>query len=244
MTSTTLLLLLLAAAASGPLPAETRQMLVVVTDGWDETQGVAHAFDLDDSGSWRPAFAPVPISLGRTGMAWGLGLHGRGRPDGTEDGPIKREGDGRSPAGAFYLASATGYAADPPPGTRVHYEQATDTMKCVDDPASRQYNRIVDLRNSLRDFDSSEEMRREDELYRLVVVVAHNAVQEPGAGSCIFLHQRRGPGSVTAGCTAFDAGDLDRLVVWLDPEARPALVQLPRDVYDARAEAWRLPALP
>jgi D-alanyl-D-alanine dipeptidase len=241
------LLLALRLAPAEPahvVPAETRQILVVVTEGWDETQGIARAFQQAASGGWEPAMASVPVSLGRTGLAWGLGLHGEGRPGGAAGGAVKREGDGRSPAGVFYLASATGYAENPPPGTRLHYTMATPSLKCVDDPRSRQYNRIVDTSSSLRDFDSFEEMRREDDLYRLVVQVSHNARQQPGGGSCIFLHQRLGPGSVTAGCSAFDAVDLDRVVTWLDPSASPVLVQLPRTTYEGLMRAWDLPALP
>ncbi|HET7293498.1 MAG TPA: L,D-transpeptidase family protein [Vicinamibacteria bacterium] len=219
-------------------------MLVVVTDGWDATQGTARAFERSAAGGWEPALGAVPVSLGRSGLAWGLGLHGEGRPAGTDGGAVKREGDGRSPAGVFYLASATGYAATPPPGVRLHYTMATPSLKCVDDPRSRQYNRIVDTSRSLRDFDSFEDMRRDDDLYRLVVVVAHNALQRPGGGSCIFLHQRLGPGSVTAGCSAFDAAALDRIVGWLDPGAQPVLVQLPRVTYEEVRRAWGLPAPP
>ena len=63
----------------------------------------------------------------------------------------------------------------------------------------------------------------------------------PGGGSCIFLHLRSGPESVTAGCTALDAAPLERLLAWLDPAARPVLVQLPEGEYRARAAAWGLP---
>ena len=75
-----------------------------------------------------------------------------------------------------------------------------------------------------------------------MVWVGHNdAPVEPGAGSCIFLHLRSGPGAVTAGCTAFDAPALERLLAWLDPAARPVLVQLPESEYRGRAAAWGLP---
>ena len=42
--------------------------------------------------------------LGYAGAAWGRGLHGDGAPAGRS-GPVKREGDGRSPAG---IHSASG----------------------------------------------------------------------------------------------------------------------------------------
>jgi len=85
-------------------------------------------------------------------------------------------------------------------------------------------------------------MRRRDDLYRLVVWVGHNdAPVVPGGGSCIFLHLRSGPDATTSGCTAFDAEPMERLLRWLDPAARPVLVQLPEAEYRSRAAAWGLP---
>jgi L,D-peptidoglycan transpeptidase YkuD (ErfK/YbiS/YcfS/YnhG family) len=63
----------------------------------------------------------------------------------------------------------------------------------------------------------------------------------PGGGSCIFLHLRSGPGSVTSGCTAFESEPMERLLRWLDPRARPVLVQLPQAERAARAREWGLP---
>ena len=85
-------------------------------------------------------------------------------------------------------------------------------------------------------------MRREDDLYRLVVWVGHNdAPVAPGGGSCIFLHLRSGPDATTAGCTAFEPEPMERLLRWLDPAARPVLVQLPEAEHRARAAEWGLP---
>jgi D-alanyl-D-alanine dipeptidase len=249
MPSTNLALLLLLAlsarnAAESPVPREARQLLVVVTPGWDDTQGTAFVFNREPRQGWRPARAAgMPVSIGRTGLAWGRGLHGDRAPAGAAQKPVKREGDGRAPAGVFRLGPATGYGRERPADGHLSYTQATPELKCVDDVASRSYNRIVDTRNVPLDWSSAEDMRREDELYRLVVVVQHNDPPEPGAGSCIFLHQRRGPGSTTAGCTAFDAKDLDSLVGWLDPDAAPVLVQLPRAEYERRRAEWGLPPL-
>jgi L,D-peptidoglycan transpeptidase YkuD (ErfK/YbiS/YcfS/YnhG family) len=116
------------------------------------------------------------------------------------------------------------------------------TLRCVDDVASAFYNRIVDEALVKKDWTSAEDMRRTDELYRLVVVVGHNdSPVTPGGGSCIFLHLRANPTSTTAGCTAFDAAPMEALVRWLDPAKRPVLVQLPRAVYAALRRSWNLP---
>lgn len=93
-----------------------------------------------------------------------------------------------------------------------------------------------------KDWTSAEEMRRPDDLYRLVIRVGHNdAPTQPGSGSCIFLHLRASPAVPTAGCTALEAGRIEHLFRWLDPAARPVLVQLPEAVYRAMARDWALP---
>jgi hypothetical protein len=181
--------------------------------------------------------APIEGSLGRTGLAWGRGLHPQG-----QDGPRKQEGDGKSPAGVFDLRLVTGYAPSAPAGTRLPYRQATATLRCVDDVRSAHYNRLADEAKTRKDWTSAEDMRRNDELYRLVVWVGHNdAPVVPGGGSCIFLHLRAGPESTTSGCTAFELEPMERLLRWLDPVARPVLVQLPEAEYRRRAAGWGLP---
>jgi len=73
--------------------------------------------------------------------------------------------------------------------------------------------------------------------------VGHNdAPVEPGRGSCIFLHLRTSASATTAGCTAFDDAPMERLVRWLDPAARPVLVQLPQGTLRALAAEWGLPS--
>jgi L,D-peptidoglycan transpeptidase YkuD (ErfK/YbiS/YcfS/YnhG family) len=226
------------APAALPVPADSRQLVLSVSAGWDSTQALLQAYERGSAAApWAPIGAPFEASLGRSGLGWGRGLH----PGGLL-GPQKREGDGRSPAGVFELRGATGYDAERPAGLRLPYRAATPTLRCVDDARSRFYNQLVDESAVARDWSSAEQMRRGDELYRRVVWVGHNdAPVEPGGGSCIFLHLRPGPDSVTSGCTAFEPDAMERLLRWLDPRARPVLVQLPQAEREARAAAWGLP---
>ncbi len=226
-------------APASPVPPQSRQLLLVRAASWNASSGVARLYVRDAAtGPWRPASPSIPVSLGRAGLAWGRGLHALAHLD----GPIKREGDGRSPAGVFDLRRLTGYDAAPPAGARLPYERATATLRCVDDALSPLYNRLVDEARVAKTWTSAEDMRRADELYRLVVWVGHNdAPVEARAGSCIFLHLRAGPQSVTAGCTAFDTPALEALLAQLDPQARPLLVQLPEAQLRALSAAWDLP---
>jgi L,D-peptidoglycan transpeptidase YkuD (ErfK/YbiS/YcfS/YnhG family) len=233
-----LLILAVLAAASSPLPPASRQIVLSVSASWDATDARVRRYERSGAEApWTAAGDAVGGSLGRTGLAWGKGL----QPSGLQ-GPTKREGDGKSPAGVFHLRLATGYAPVAPPGTRLPYRQATPTLRCVDDPRSAFYNRLVDEREVAKDWSSAEDMRRSDALYRLVVWVAHNdAPAAPDAGSCIFLHLRTAPGSVTAGCTAVDDAPMELLLRWLDPAKRPILVQLPEAAWRSLAAEWGLP---
>jgi L,D-peptidoglycan transpeptidase YkuD (ErfK/YbiS/YcfS/YnhG family) len=76
-----------------------------------------------------------------------------------------------------------------------------------------------------RDWDSNEAMMRHGKLYELGAFIANNPKNVPGDGSCIFMHVWPGPGQGTAGCTAMSVGDLQRVLLWLDPEKHPCLVQ-------------------
>lgn len=228
-----------APATASPIPAHTRQLVTAIVPDWDAPTAELRLW-LRDGDRWRAAGPAWPAVIGRGGAAWGIGLHGDGAPA-NRTGPVKREGDGKSPAGVFALAGTYGYAARPPDGAGLPYTPVDATWKCVDDPASRHYNQIVNARTTAPDWASAEDMRRPDALYAWVVEVAHNATRAPGHGSCIFLHVWGGPDDTTSGCTAMDEPRLAALLAQLSPAASPAFVLLPRAEYDALAPAWNLP---
>jgi D-alanyl-D-alanine dipeptidase len=140
----------------------------------------------------------------------------------------------------FGIGAAYGYDAERK-GVALPYVKATAELRCVDDPKSRHYNRIVSTADTAVDWKSAEYMRREDELYEVAIVVEHNTRQtEPGAGSCIFIHVWRGPDSGMTGCTAMPMETLAVFADWLKPDAT-ALVALPRGEYEALRGPWQLP---
>ena len=161
-------------------------------------------------------------------------------------GPEKHEGDGCAPAGIFAITALFGYADPDTPFARAAKLPclcATRDLKCIDDPASAHYNRIVDQTAIARpDWVSCEDMLRGDERYAVGAVVGHNCDPVvPGAGSCIFLHVWEAPGVPTAGCTAMSLADMTEISAWLDGAAPPLLVQLPQAEYECCREAWGLP---
>jgi L,D-peptidoglycan transpeptidase YkuD (ErfK/YbiS/YcfS/YnhG family) len=223
-----------------PRPAAlraARQLILVRADSWSSTSGELRRYQRGPDGEWAQVSGAVPAVLGRNGLGWGRGLHGE--PPGA---PVKREGDGRAPAGVFDVGPAFGSAPVPPPGTQVNYIAATDTLECVDDPASPHYNGLWDTSLVPRDWRSSEKMLRQDGLYDLGLFIHHNrAPPRRGAGSCIFLHVWKGPAQPTAGCTAIAKEELIEVIRWLDPAALPVFVQLPAPELTRRREPWGLP---
>jgi D-alanyl-D-alanine dipeptidase len=208
-----------------PLPKECRQVVCVTTPTWATSGGTLQRWErADGAESWVKAGDPVDVVVGERGLGWGIGLHGSA----TDDGPRKKEGDRKAPAGVFRLTGSFGRG--PSPVGNLPWQTITATLEAVDDPASRFYNRIVDRKKiGQPDWKSSERMA-EIPVYKLGVVVAHNPQNIPGAGSCIFLHLRREKSSGTAGCTAMQEAPLVTLVRWLDPARQPVLVQFPRAV--------------
>ena len=219
---------------------KARQLIIVTTMGWNSIRGEMERFERTSFGEpWQAIGDKIPVVVGRNGMAWGKGLHGE-IPGGVA---MKKEGDGRSPAGIFALSSAFGYAEQSKIGALgLPYVQAVSTLECVDDVKSAHYNQILD-RKSIRnpDWKSSEQMRRQDDLYRLGVVVDHNAKREAGCGSCIFLHIWDGAGKGTAGCTAMEAAKMEEVLRWLDGKKNPILVQLPQTERRSLQKVWDLP---
>lgn len=242
--------LVLSACAGAPkrdrqaAPIDGAQQLVLVTTAdWNAPRGTVRAFELEQ-GAWREVGAAREVTIGRAGSAWGLGLH-----EAQAEGPQKREGDGRSPAGVFAIGSAFGYPAKLQSSLAYQAMDADDW--CVDVPGSPLYNRIVDAREvgAQAVKDSSEPMRRDlhaggDQRYRIGFVIEHNPAGEDRAGSCIFAHVWKSPTDATAGCTAMSDADMQTLLVWLDRRLNPRFVLLPEAEYLRLRAAWRLPLQP
>ncbi len=222
------------------IPATTKQLVLATVEDWNDVTAELTRFEREPGGAWKAVGGAQPAVIGARGSAWGRGLHGRGAPAGR-GGPVKREGDGKSPAGAFSLGATFGYAPRALPGARAPYAALDDSWVCVDDPRSGRYNRVFDAGGVAADWSSAETMRRADEQYLWVVLVDHNPDAAVGAGSCIFLHLWSGPDSGTAGCTAMDRPVMEELLTWLDPAARPVFVLLPASERAALRGAWALP---
>jgi len=198
--------------------SEHRQVLLVTVPTWTASEGRLQRYRRTDSG-WERVGPPVPVRIGSNGLGRGRGLHGAalGRL------AAKREGDGRAPAGVFALGTAFGPSGAPYDGTWP-WRRVTSYDRFVDDPDSSAYNTWqVEPATGARDWRSAERLSQ----YSLGLVVEHNPPPiEPGAGSAIFLHPWRDADTATVGCTSMDRDALVTLLGWLDPAAKPVLVQV------------------
>lgn len=227
--------------AAGLAWADSRQLVLVTTAGWDANRGTLRTYTKTNSG-WKVAAPAIPVTIGRTGSAWGVGLHP------AQPGLIKKEGDGRSPAGVFNIGIAFGYAESAQ--TALRYTAMSESDYCIDVNASPLYNRIVDTRVVGKEaiVGSTEPMRRDihvngDHRYKIGFVIEHNSKGTPAAGSCIFAHLWKAPGEPTAGCTAMDEPAMRALLAWLQPERRPVFVLLPEHEYARVRVEWKFPEL-
>ena len=149
--------------------------------------------------------------LGEVRAAFGRG--------GVVEAAAKREGDGATPLGTWPLLRVLfrpDRVAAPQTALLVAAMKPDDGW--CDDPADPAYNQPVTHPYPA----SAERMWREDGLYDVVVVLAHNNdPPAPGLGSAIFLHCARGDYATTEGCVALARDNL--LAVLRDAKAGDAL---------------------
>jgi len=226
-------------APQSPLPVGTGQLLLVHAATWTSPWGTLDRYERETTGAWKRVGASIAVDLGRSGMAWGRGLHHV-----PASGPRKTEGDGKSPAGVFTLDRAFGVASRLPDDARgFPYLHTEPTTYCVEDLRSDRYNQIIDATDVHRaTWEKWSELKRPDGLFDWGIIVAQNQ-PEPvrGAGSCVFLHIWRGPHIPTAGCTAMPRDEMELILRWLDPSRKPVLVQLPDLELEKVRSTWSLP---
>jgi L,D-peptidoglycan transpeptidase YkuD (ErfK/YbiS/YcfS/YnhG family) len=129
---------------------------------------------------------------------------------GVVEAEAKREGDGCSPLGVWTIRRVL---FRPDKGGRPETGLPTKALErddgWCDAPADPAYNRPVKLPHVA----SAEKMWRDDGVYDLVGVLAHNDdPPAPGKGSAIFLHLARPDYSPTEGCIALARQDMEALL--------------------------------
>jgi uncharacterized protein YijF (DUF1287 family) len=197
-----------------------RQVVLVSVPLWSSSGGELRRY-LRKGRRWRQIGPAVRVRVGSAGLGRGRGLH---EASALADGPVKREGDRRSPAGVFALGTALGPGPRPYAG-RWPWRRVDSRDRLVDDPRSPQYNTW-----QRAPLEGRPPWRSAEKLsdYRLALRVKHNTDPvKPGAGSAIFIHLPVGQNGPTVGCTTLQRRRLVELLGWLRPDLRPVLVQLP-----------------
>ncbi len=216
-----------------------RQLVVVTTEGWQTHRGQMRCFERSvQQGSWQAVGDSFPILLGKKGMAWGRGLHA------AQEGAQKKEGDWRTPAGRFRIGIALGTLKGLPVGAHGWpYRRVTGDDAWIDDPAMPSYNQLVHVPQEPKPaWFARQRMKPEDPTYQWLLLIEHNYPKaQPGAGSAIFFHTRRGEDVPSSGCTVMERARLEELLRWLRPDAAPELVQLPLEEYRRFQAEWDLP---
>lgn len=130
----------------------------------------------------------------------------------------KREGDGATPIGAYEVRRVL-YREDRValPETLLPVRAIREDDGWCDAPNDPGYNRPVRKPYSA----SHESLMREDALYDIILVLGHNDdPPQPGLGSAIFLHCKRGDYEPTQGCVALAQEDVEALLRAIRPGDR------------------------
>lgn len=199
------------------------QIILVTSDSWEATTANLSYYDRSET-QFKKVSSDIPVFLGKSGLGWGRGLIEFEK----SDGPIKKEGDKRAPAGIFSLPYVFGLLpADSMKWLNYPYQQISKLNECVDDTTSDSYNKIVNTLETNKSWKSSENM--DDPDYKYGIVISHNSSPvEKGCGSCIFFHLMGPKPKPTAGCTAMNEESLLKLLHRLDSKKNPLLIQLPQ----------------
>ena len=228
-------------AAPFQLSVKTTQAVVGITDGWNNSH-VSLGLYQKINGRWIVQGEFWKGRLGSKGCAWGLGVSP------IMGKTLKKEGDGRAPAGIFPIGSAYGYAKAIKKQRTLKYFQVTHRDLWVEDVQSDLYNRHIKLTHDPSStWEKKQQMRQNDYAHALKLYIAHNHATEhqaakKGYGSAIFFHIWRSNGAkATSGCTTMESAKLSVRISKIDLKKNPVYILLPRTEYLKYRAPWKLP---
>ena len=237
--------LLCCGVVQAQLPSVCSQAVVGITEGWNSSYAKVSLLERNANGQWVRVLGPFSARLGRNGTAWGLGIHANPR-----GATLKKEGDGRSPAGIFAIGGLWTTTKTP-----VRHDRALPEVKVgpndlwvTDLNMPQYYNRYVRLNHpAATAWELHEQMKQTDYPHSIKLLICHNTAGTPGrpvlgAGSSIFFHIWRSDGAApTAGCTTLQEQNLRALIARLSVARHPVYILLPTAEYTRLRSAWRLP---
>ncbi len=221
------------------LPAASSQCVLGISEGWNSSNVTLSYFE-KKGGQWQRVGGEWKGRLGSKGLVWGRGMSPN--PTGAV---LKKEGDGRSPAGVFDIGGVWGAHKSVKKHPKTYYHQVTPRDLWVEDGNSKYYNQFLTLDHEPgTPWEKKAQMKQDDYPHSLKMFIGHNAHPNvvPNGGSSIFFHiWRREGAAATAGCTTMVEDKLRWLIATVDPGRRPVYVLLPRSEYEKLKPAWKLP---
>ena len=215
-----LIVMTLISLIQAKIPAQTKQLLIVVSPSWKSQEATLYRFEKKGK-SWKRVGDGIKVVVGKRGLGVGLGLSNTKKLRGS----LKREGDKKAPAGVFKIPFIFGKKNL---GFNYPFYKMSRDYRCVDDIHSKYYNHIVNIKKTKQDYRSFENMKLKSGLYDYGLFVSHNPKSIRGRGSCIFVHIAKPNFSATVGCTAMRKKDLITILKWLDKRKHPLLIQAPK----------------
>ena len=188
------------------LPDSCRQLILVYNDRPERVLCVFRRYEKQSDGHWHETASPIHSNVGRNGIA-----------------PFreKREGDGRTPSGAYPMGFAFGYQDDIP-SLKWPFLTVTKQHFWISDPEDPLYNQMT---METPKTDNFEYLRRDDHVYKYAAVVEYNMRPvEKYMGSAIFFHIESGFNRGSAGCITVSENKTVEVLQWLDPEKSPYMI--------------------
>ena len=190
----------------------SNQIILVHTKSNHSFEGILYGLEFVEN-DWLLKFDTVPCSIGKNGFA---------------ELSRKKEGDGKTPSGAYIIGAAFGDRNDL--ACDMDFIELSSYHYWVTDTSSNMYNTLVEhYPGKLQ----AERMKRKDHLYKYGIIIEYNTSDiTKGAGSAIFIHVQRSKISPTAGCIAVSEDAIKKLIQWIKPSKRPIIIMGSADEVD------------
>ena len=173
-----------------------KQMIFVESSG---TNATVYTYEKDSSGKWNQKFDPVSGFTGEGGV----------KADTTP-------GDNVTPKGVFKIEYAMG--TNPDPGAAINYIEIAEGMKWITDPASVNYNRLVDYDTDSDDYASYQDLTEYTVSYPYCLVYAYNRNPVSAKKGCSkFLHVSDKP--TPRGGVGISEDAMYNILLWLSPSS-------------------------
>ncbi len=176
------------------------QMIFVETAG---TSATVYTYEKGANGVWTQKFSPMQGYTGESGAA-------------ADTVPY----DAVTPKGTYNIEFAIG--TNPDPGTALSYTEIVDGMRWITDPASINYNRLIDGDATTIDFETSQDLTEYTVSYPYCIIFDYNRNPvDPSKGCSKFLHVGDAPNS--RGGIGISESDLYEILMWLNPANNPQI---------------------